>query len=73
MSNEITEINVKVPRKAELPDGIYTGTWGGSIITLRYQDVWYELKTKEGVRGMNIPVVVTIKNSIATFDQLKNR
>lgn len=69
---KILSITEKIPHPATLPDGIYTGTWGGYIINIRYGDKYYELKTEEGVRGIGIHVVVTIKDGVATFEQLKN-
>lgn len=69
---KILSITEKIPHPATLPDGIYTGTWGGYIINIRYGDKYYELKTEEGVRGIGIHVVVTIKDGVATFEELKN-
>lgn len=69
---KITSIEEKVPRKTTLPDGIYIGTWGGYIIEVYYDKKTYQLTTEEGVRGVGFRVVVTIKNSIATFEELKN-
>lgn len=69
---KILSITEKIPHPATLPNGIYTGTWGGYIINIRYGDKYYELKTEEGVRGMGIHVVITIKDGIATFEELKN-
>lgn len=70
--SKITAINIKVPKETTLPDGIYTGTWGGYVIDVRYGDKSYELTTEEGVRGMGFKVVVTIKNGVATFEEVKN-
>jgi hypothetical protein len=72
MSNKIIEIREKVPKETTLPDGKYIGTWGGYIIDVRYNDKTYELKTEQGVRGVNIRVVVTIENGEATFQEINN-
>lgn len=69
---KILEIREKVPQIAMLPDGAYFGTWGGNIIDVSYKGKNYELTTEEGVRGMGIKVVVTIKDGVATFDEIKN-
>ena len=69
---KITKITKKVPQEITLPDGIYTGKWGGYIIEVRYNENTYELTTEEGVRGIGINVVVTIKDGIATFGTIKN-
>jgi hypothetical protein len=72
MSNKILNITERVPRPVILPDGKYVGTWGGSLIVIRFEKVEYELKTEEGVRGINIGVVVSIVDGIGTFELLKN-
>jgi hypothetical protein len=70
--NKIKSIKEKVPQVATLPDGIYTGTWGGYVIEMRYNGKTYELETEEGVRGAGFKVAVTIKDGVATFEELKN-
>jgi hypothetical protein len=70
--SKILEIREKVPQTAMLPDGSYSGTWGGNIIDLSYKGKNYELTTEEGVRGMGIRVVVNVKDGVATFDEIKN-
>lgn len=70
--SKILEIREKVPQTTTLPDGAYFGTWGGHVIELSYRGKTYELTTEEGVRGMGIKVVVTIKDGVATFDEIKN-
>lgn len=69
---KILSIEEKVPKTTTLPDGVYYGTWGGSIIEVHYDKKTYQLTTEEGVRGFGFHVVVTIKDSIATFEELKN-
>lgn len=69
---KVTKITKKVPQEVTLPDGIYTGKWGDYIIEVRYNENTYELTTEEGVKGINISVVVTIKDGVATFELLKN-
>jgi hypothetical protein len=70
--SKILEIREKVPQIAMLPDGAYFGTWGGNVIDVSYKGKNYELTTEEGVRGMGIKVVVTVKDGVATFDEVKN-
>jgi len=72
MSNKIVSIKEKVPQIATLPDGTYTGTWGGNNIDVRYKDKCYELTTEEGVRGIGYKVVVHIVNGVATFTSTNN-
>jgi len=72
MGNKILSIKERVPKVTTLPDGTYTGTWGGYCIDVRYKDKSYELTTEEGVRGMGFKVVVTIKDGVATFIEANN-
>lgn len=72
MSNEILSITKKVPKNSTIPDGHYKGVWGGYIIEVVYNKCTYELTVAEGVRGVGIQVVVTMKDGIATFEKLKN-
>ena len=70
--NKIIAIREQVPQPTTLPDGIYSGIWGGSIISVHYKDKYYELETDEGVRGFNIKVVVTIKDGSVEFVEVDN-
>jgi len=69
---KIKAIREKRPVETKLPDGMYMGTWGGYVIEVTYEGKTYELETEEGVRGTGIKVVVTIKDGVATFEDLKN-
>ncbi len=70
--SEILSITEKVPQEVTLPDGIYIGTWSGYEIDIHYNSKQYTLKTKKGVRGIGIKVVVKIVQGIATFETVKN-
>lgn len=72
MKNKIKSIKEKVPQLTSLPDGLYDGIWGGYVIEVKYQEKTFELETEEGVRGMDIKVVVEIKNGIPTFDEVNS-
>ena len=72
MSNKILKITEKVPKETTLPDGIYQGIYGGYNIEVRFKEKTYDLRTEEGVRGNGFKVIVTIKEGIATFEDLKN-
>lgn len=67
---KVLVIREKRPVDMSLPDGVYLGFWAGSIIELVFRGTTYELITDE--RGIGYKVVVTIKNSEATFDKIKN-
>jgi len=68
---KIKSIREKTPI-VTLDDGMYMGIWGGNCIEVRYNDKYYELETEGGVRGIGIRVVVTIKDGVATFEEIKN-
>ena len=70
--SKILEIREKVPQVTTLPDGLYNGTWGGYVIEVHYKRKSYELTTEQGVQGIGFKVVVTIKDGVATFDEIKN-
>ena len=72
MNNKIKQIRERVPQVTSLPDGNYSGTWGGYCITLYYKDKTYECETEEGVRGTGFRVVVTINEGVATFQDMNN-
>lgn len=72
MRGKILSIKERIPQETTLPDGTYTGTWGGYTIDVRYKDKYYELTTEEGVRGMGFKVVVHIVNGVATFTSTVN-
>lgn len=57
---------------AILPNGAYLGKWSGNIICLNYNDKDYELTTEIGIRGIDINVVVSVKDGIAQFTETRN-
>jgi hypothetical protein len=69
---KIVAIREKRPVETTLPDGMYMGSWGGYVIEVNYGNKKYELETEEGVRGIGFKVVVTIKDGVATFQDLNN-
>jgi hypothetical protein len=69
---KILSIEEEVPRPSKLPNGRYTGTWGGNIIKIFWEGRAYSLTTEEGVRGIGFRVVVTIDGENMTFEELKN-
>ncbi len=72
MSNKILSITEKVPVESTLPDGTYSGVWGGYVIELNYQGKTYQLTTEVGVKGMGIKVSVMVKDGVATFSEIRN-
>ena len=72
MKNKILTITKKEPKEVILPDGLYMGLWSGSCIDILYKENKYELETELCIKGINIPVIVEIKDGIATFDKTLN-
>ena len=70
MKHKIKSIKEKVPQTATLPDGLYSGIWGGYVIDINFNGKTFELETEEGVRGIGIKVVVQIENGVPSFDEL---
>jgi len=62
----------KIINVRNFPNGLYHGAWEGYIIKFKYKEHMYELETMEGVRGINIPVIIEVKEDIITFDDHKN-
>lgn len=69
---EITNITKKVSAPAVLPDGVYKGEWGGSVIAVTFEGEEYILTTSEGVRTFGLKVIVTVEDGKATFTELNN-
>lgn len=56
-------ISIKeVKEVVTLPDGEYHGFWGGYLVRIETHDKVYELKTENGIRGINVPCVVKSYN-----------
>lgn len=56
--------------KIDLPEGSYSGILGGYECLVYYKHNYFQIKTKEGVRGMNIQCTITVDvdgNAIITF------
>ena len=67
----ITMITERV-HEVTIPDGTYLGIWSGNNIELELNGKAYDLTTDIGVKGFNIKVVVKIKGTSYTFEQLNN-
>lgn len=48
--------------KHDLPDGTYQGKQSGHVVELFFLDFMYEVEVDCGVRGINVPVTITISN-----------
>lgn len=72
MIKRVKVVEEKLMQITVLPDGIYNGVWSGNVIDLKVGIKEYELTTEIGVKGINIKVIIEVKNGIATFDTIKN-
>lgn len=72
MKNKVTSITERVPQPVIIPDGLYNGTWSGHVIDVKIEGKSYALATEMGVKGINIKVVVEVKDGEATFDLSRN-
>lgn len=64
---KIISITELVPTESSLPDGSYSGIWGGYNIDVNHNGKHYQLITDVSVLGFGYKVVVTITNGVATF------
>lgn len=64
---EILNIN------GQLPDGTYDGLLGGYEIVIFHEGVKYILSIKDGVRTVDLPVIVTVFNGVGSFEILKTK
>ena len=47
---------------ARLPDGEYTGSWGGYVVTIMHGGFEYWGNTADGIRTPSAPCIVTVLN-----------
>lgn len=58
----------------DLPDGEYTGLWGGYVIEITEEPyIGNKIVTPIGIRSFNIPVVVTVTYHKATAEIIGER
>lgn len=58
---------VKQDVQEKLPNGSYSGVWGGYVVEFYIDGEKFEASTDVGVRGINIPCVVSINNGEITI------
>ncbi len=52
-------------QETTVPDGVYKGRQGGYEVEILVNDKRVKFHTQHGIRGINIPVTVTIKDGHA--------
>lgn len=70
--NKITSAQKLVMEDATLPDGTYSGIWGGHVIKISTSKGDYHLTTEQGVRGVGYKVSVRVIDGEATFSHKLN-
>lgn len=62
-TTRVKKVTRLISERENLPDGLYKGLWGGYKVRLTYKGDEYELETEDGVKGMNIPVAISVQGS----------
>src|SRR6185437_9038493 len=47
------------------PDGAYSAVWSGYVVLMDVGGKQIEFQATDGVRGINVPVTVTVKDGVA--------
>jgi len=59
----------KILKVNQLPEGIYEALWGGYNVHFNLSNGFrVDLEMSEGLRGMNIPCTVTVKNGVVNVE-----
>lgn len=70
MANKIVPNSIEpLVNMTDIPDGEYPGKWSSYQIEFVAGGVTYTATTESGVRGLGIPVIVTVKGGHVTFEQ----
>ncbi len=70
--NKVVSITKAKPVEANLPVGNYIGKLGGYVIEVKYNGTKYHVNIEEGIRGVNIPVIVIVGEDYVTYEDIKN-
>lgn len=63
----VTEIRrVQIIAPSKIPEGDYPGSWSGYVVLAGIGNVVYELQTEDGVRGLNVPCTIKVRDGVAT-------
>jgi hypothetical protein len=50
----------------DAPNGAHSGFWSGYHVAFSVDGFWYELHTRDGVRGVRVPCTVTVDDGRIT-------
>lgn len=65
MESKLSKIKLMTFRKSALPDGGYAGLISGYTVTFRTNGRVFEAQAEIGVRGLNVPCTVVVKDGSA--------
>ena len=66
MIAKLLSLSKKVSVDTTIPNGTYTGVWGGYVVQFEHDGETYEAKTDVGVKGINIPCTINIEGTDIT-------
>ncbi len=52
-------------QQATIPDGVYDGIWSAYEVKMTVNGNAVKFNVKSGIRGLNIPVAVTVTDGVA--------
>ena len=62
---------VECSLKARIPEGVYAGYWGGYDVVVNHDGEQWNIRTKDGIRGVNMPVSVVVDENVTSIVQVK--
>lgn len=65
----LSDVVLAIPPE-QIPDGTYSGVWGGYRVTFRAQGATYNARASNGIRTPNAPCRVTVESGRMTVEVL---
>ena len=57
-----------------LQDGFYIGYWTSHLIKVSYNNCDFEMRTSDGIKGRNVPVILKIEDEkVISYHELINK
>jgi hypothetical protein len=63
-TTKIKSLDLIIPTEGGVPDGDYQGLWSGYEVRVIINEQGYRLHTEDGIRGLNIPCVVRVRDGV---------
>lgn len=70
MTTKVKTVTIIASPK-DIPDGIYEGKWSAYVVNVVINNKLFQLGTKDGVRGLDVPCIVTAKDGAVTVESVK--